>query len=251
MPLICLTDAEESLVRRAESFGLSRQKEPPQQGQYVLADAKGLALCKVGEKGRVRVDFTEGVAHYRRTKGGGELLARAVAHTTSPVVWDATGGLGRDAFVLASLGLRVRVFESNPVVACLLADGLARAAKEDETADIVANIFLQAGNAIELMPAAAREYGAPDVVYLDPMYPERQKSAAVKKEMAYFHDLVGLADDEAALLCTAREIARKRVVVKRPRLGLFLNGEQPAYQYTGKSVRFDVYLPFQPVNRED
>ena len=77
------------------------------------------------------------------------------------------------------------------------------------------------------------------------MYPERQKSAAVKKEMAYFHDLVGLGqiEDEATLLETARRSARKRIVVKRPRLGNFLNIQDPAYQYIGKSTRFDVYLP--------
>lgn len=78
------------------------------------------------------------------------------------------------------------------------------------------------------------------------MYPERQKSAAVKKEMAYFHGLVGTAQDEAALLNTARAIAKKRVVVKRPRLGEFLNGEKPAYQYSGKSTRFDAYVPNYP-----
>uniref|UniRef100_UPI0028E3926D class I SAM-dependent methyltransferase n=2 Tax=Neisseriaceae TaxID=481 RepID=UPI0028E3926D len=87
----------------------------------------------------------------------------------------------------------------------------------------------------------------PDIVYLDPMYPERQKSAAVKKEMAYFHSVVGAAQEEAELLAAARAIAKKRVVVKRPRLGEFLNGEKPAYQYTGKSTRFDVYLPDHPV----
>ena len=65
--------------------------------------------------------------------------------------------------------------------------------------------------------------------------------------MAYFHELVGGAQDEAALLNAARNVARKRVVVKRPRLGLFLNGEKPAYQYEGKSTRFDVYLPFAGV----
>lgn len=249
IPLVCLNDANEWLITHAESFGLVRQQELPEQGQYLLADAQGLALCKVGEKGLVRVDFTAGPAHYRRTKGGGELLARAVAHAALPTVWDATGGLGRDAFVLASLGLKVRIFERNPVVACLLADGLARAKEKDETAGIVANMFLQIGDATQLMAEAVREFGFPDVVYLDPMYPERQKSAAVKKEMAYFHDLVGLSDGEAELLSVARNIARKRVVVKRPRLGVFLNGRQPDYQYAGKSVRFDVYLPFSLIDR--
>ena len=61
--------------------------------------------------------------------------------------------------------------------------------------------------------------------------------------MAYFHDLVGVAQDEAELLDVALNTAKKRIVVKRPRLGEFLDGCKPAYQYTGKSTRFDVYLP--------
>ena len=96
------------------------------------------------------------------------------------------------------------------------------------------------------MQELAAQKGRPDVVYLDPMYPERRKTAAVKKEMAYFHDLVGAAQDEAELLDTALNTAKKRIVVKRPRLGEFLDGRKPAYQYTGKSTRFDVYLPTRP-----
>ncbi|KPN72021.1 class I SAM-dependent methyltransferase [Neisseria sp. 83E34] len=251
IPVVFRDDASELLRLRVADFGLQNCSEPPQAGLYLLGDVDGISLCKVGEKGWVKVDFVSGAAQYRRTKGGGELIAKAVNHTAKPIVWDGTGGLGRDAFVLAALGLQVRVFEQNPVVACLLADGLARAAESEEMAEITGRITLCFGNAIALMPELVKHQGKPDVVYLDPMYPERQKSAAVKKEMAYFHDLVGMADDEAALLRVARETAKKRVVVKRPRLGNFLNHEKPAYQYSGKSTRFDVYLPFQPVNQQE
>ena len=222
-----------------------RQPENP---VYLRYDERGLCLCKQGEKGVVQVDFASGAAQYRRTKGGGELIAKAVQHTAQPVVWDATGGLGRDSFVLANLNLAVHTFEQHPAVFALLQDGLHRAAQSPEIAAIAARITLHQGNAAALMPA---QTGQPDVVYLDPMYPERQKSAAVKKEMAYFHALIGQPENEfsafsandAALFQAARAVAKKRVVVKRPRLGAFLCGEKPAYQYAGKSTRFDVYLP--------
>ena len=215
-----------------------RQPETP---VYLRYDARGLCLCQQGEKGLVQVDFAGGTAQHRRTQGGGELIAKAVQHTARPVVWDATGGLGRDSFVLASLNLAVHTFEQHPAVFALLQDGLHRAAQSPEIA----------ANAAELMPALAAQTGQPDVVYLDPMYPERQKSAAVKKEMAYFHALLGQPENErnafsandAALFQAARAVAKKRIVVKRPRLGAFLCGEKPAYQYAGKSTRFDVYLP--------
>ncbi|MDO5639965.1 MAG: class I SAM-dependent methyltransferase [Neisseria sp.] len=242
-PVIISADAAAETVALLDAFGLTAGAGKPAAGEYLLADAAGLSLCRVGEKGQVRVDFSGGAAQYRRLKGGGELIGKAVNHTARPLVWDGTGGLGRDAFVLASLGLHVDVFERHPAVACLLADGLRRARADAATADIAARINLHAGDACVLLPQHAASAGRPDVVYLDPMYPERQKSAAVKKEMAYFHGLIGGAQNETALLEAARAVAKKRVVVKRPRLGEFLNGEKPAYQYSGKSTRFDVYLP--------
>ncbi|MFS6937938.1 class I SAM-dependent methyltransferase [Neisseria animaloris] len=251
MTSVYLTDtADETARELINRFGLPVCACPPEQGEYLLADSDGLSLCKAKEKGRVRVDFVSGAAQYRRTKGGGELIAKAVNHTARPTVWDGTGGLGRDAFVLASLGLQVDVFEQNPAVACLLSDGLKRAAESPDTAAVAKRITLHFGDTAALLPELAAARGRPDVVYLDPMYPERQKSAAVKKEMAYFHGLVGTAQNEAALLTAARAVAKKRIVVKRPRLGVFLNNEKPAYQYTGKSTRFDVYLPYHPVSED-
>ena len=238
--------AQASAAELAHAFGLTITHQLPDSGEYLYADSDGISLCRAGEKGRVQVDFVGGAAQYRRIKGGGELIAKAVNHTSKPAVWDGTGGLGRDSFVLASLGLPIRTFEQHPAVACLLHDGLNRALQHHNTAEIAQRITLHFGDMSTLMPQLAQEIGRPDVVYLDPMYPERQKSAAVKKEMAYFHGLVGTTQDEAALLNTARAVAKKRIVVKRPRLGRFLNGEKPAYQYSGKSTRFDVYLPDNP-----
>lgn len=225
------------------AFGVSPQNHLPASGLYIYADELGLALAKAGSKGLVRVDFAAGVAQHRRLYGGGELLGKAVNHRTGPTVWDGTGGLGRDAFVLASLGLQVTVFERHPVVAALLADGLQRAAHHAEVAPIAKRIRFFAADMRIQAPLLLAQEAAPDVVYLDPMYPQRQKSAAVKKEMAYFHELVGLADEEVALLHVAQSLASKRVVVKRPQGGAFLADAVPSFQYQGKNIRFDAYLP--------
>lgn len=216
--------------------------EMPASGLYLLADEQGLSLAKVGIKGKVRVDFVTGAARHRRLFGGGELLAKAVQAKNQPLIWDATGGLGRDAFVLASLGLKIVVFERHPIVHALLADGLNRAQICTQTNDITGNIKLIAGS-ITALPANI-DIPLPEVIYLDPMYPSRQKSSAVKKEMAYFHELVGSdAMEEADLLLAARTKAHKRIVVKRPQQGTFLAGIKPAFQYQGKTTRFDGYLP--------
>ena len=240
-PIPLITPTPHTLPDYARHPALTVSNTPPASGLYLAAEEQGIVLHRVGDKGAVWVDFTAGVAQHRRLHGGGELLAKAVGRSKQPAVWDATGGLGRDSFVLAGLGLNVHIFERHPAVYCLLADGLARALLHPSTADDASRLTLYHADAAEYMPRLAAEIGRPQVVYLDPMYPERRKSAAVKKEMAFFHELIGTAQNDAALLDAALTTATARVVVKRPRLGDFLCGRQPDYQYTGKSTRFDVY----------
>jgi 16S rRNA (guanine1516-N2)-methyltransferase len=145
-------------------------------------------------------------------------------------VLDATAGLGRDAFTLYTLGCDVICIERSPVVAALFQDGLQRAGIE---------LPLVVCDACEYM-AALHEKERPDVVYLDPMFPERRKSAAVKKEMQYMQALLG-ADDADALFESAIKCARKRVVIKRPAHARQVGGK-PNHSLGGKTVRFDVYL---------
>ena len=240
-PIPLIAPAPHTLPDYARHPALPVAPAPPASGLYLAAEEHGIVLHRAGDKGAVWVDFTAGAARHRRLHGGGELLAKAVGLGKHPAVWDATGGLGRDSFVLAGLGLNVYIFERHPAVYCLLADGLARALLHPDTADTASRLTLHHADAAEYMPRLAAETGRPQVVYLDPMYPERRKSAAVKKEMAFFHELVGTAQNDAALLDAALAAATARVVVKRPRLGDFLCGRQPDYQYMGKSTRFDVY----------
>ena len=240
-PIPLITPALHTLPDYARHPALAVSTTPPASGLYLAAEEQGIVLHSVGDKGSVWVDFTSGTAQHRRLHGGGELLAKAVGRSKQPAVWDATGGLGRDSFVLAGLGLNVHIFERHPAVYCLLADGLARALLHPDTAETASRLTLHHADAAEYMSRLAAEIGRPQVVYLDPMYPERRKSAAVKKEMAFFHELVGTAQNDATLLDAALATATARVVVKRPRLGDFLCGRQPDYQYTGKSTRFDVY----------
>ena len=81
------------------------------------------------------------------------------------------------------------------------------------------------------------------MVYLDPMYPHRQKSALVKKEMRVFQSLVGPDEDADALLEPARRLAKKRIVVKRPDYAPPLAGIVTQAAVVTKSHRFDIYPP--------
>ena len=207
--------------------------------------AEGLQLLVVepGAPGPTRVDFVHGAAAHRRQFGGGkgQMIARAIgiAPGVRPIVLDATAGLGRDAFVLATLGCAVTLIERHPLVAALLEDGLRRARGDENTAPIAARMHLCTGDALELMSGWSLE--VPQVVYLDPMFPHREKSGLVKKEMRALRPLVGDDDDASALLDAARRLASHRVVVKRPRHAEALGGVAPAHMLEGASSRFDIY----------
>lgn len=205
----------------------------------------GLQLAELGPQapGPVRVDFVEGAVAHRRLFGGGagQMIAKAVGIQPGvrPVVLDATAGLGRDAFVLASLGCVVTLIERQPIIAALLEDGLERARGDFDVAPIATQMTLCTGNAIELMGNWEGE--APQVIYLDPMFPHRDKSALVKKEMRLFRPLVGDDMDAPALLQAALALATHRVVVKRPRKAPIVEGSKPTYALEGKSSRYDIY----------
>jgi 16S rRNA (guanine1516-N2)-methyltransferase len=211
---------------------------------HLELDAHRFALRPGGGLGPVLVDFVGGRLGHRRRFGGGrgQTLARAIGLKggACPRVLDATAGLGRDAFVLTVLGCTVEMLERDPVIAALLADGLRRARLDPELGPwIDQRLRLTVGDARDLLAGVDP---APEVVYLDPMYPERQKSALVKKEMRVFRQLVGDDPDAPELLGLALGVARQRVVVKRPRQAPALAGPSPSLSLHGKTTRYDVYL---------
>lgn len=222
---------------------------PRESGALVLyIDDQGISLGETGKKvpKPIQVEFASGKAAHRRQYGGGksQMIAKAVGLKTGvkPRVLDATAGLGGDAFVLAGLGCEMLMMERHPVVAALLQDGLERALSDPDTADVASRMKLVPGNSTESMAQAIADTGFyPQVIYLDPMFPAREKSASVKKEMKLFHQLVGFDTDEADLLATALELATHRVVVKRPRKAPAIEGIAPTYVLEGKSSRYDIY----------
>lgn len=207
---------------------------------------EGLSLRSTedGAPGAVRADFVNGAMAHRRQFGGGagQMVARAVGIRGSirPTVLDATAGLGRDGFVIASLGCDVTLLERQPVIAALLEDGLQRArAAGGEVGEIAARMQLIQCDAIAAM--GDWQGDAPQVVHLDPMFPHRDKSALVKKEMRLFRPLAGDDDDAPELLAAALQLASHRVVVKRPRKAPAIAGQRPSAEMAGQSSRYDIY----------
>jgi 16S rRNA (guanine1516-N2)-methyltransferase len=244
----------EGETQRPYAQSLSRRLELPMTGLAVdgydmllVAAPSGLELRQIGKcaPGPVRVDFVQGgTGHRGRSgEGRGQPLGRAVGLKKgwSPHLLDATAGLGRDAFVLASLGCRVLLMERSPVAAALLADGIDRASRDPRTGPIVRLMKLRCEDAIDCMRRLP-EAACPDVVYLDPMYPHRKKTALVRKEMRIFRQLVGDDTDSKDLLDAARKCARFRVVVKRPARFAPLAGVLPDMEIKSPNTRYDVYV---------
>lgn len=245
--VVVRADAEfgEQARALAQRLGMDQSISKDADADYLLEfTCHCLQLRSAHEAGMhpLVVDFVEGSANHRRLYGGGkgQLIAKAVGVQGGrrPTIIDATAGLGQDAFVLATLGCNVTLIERNAVVHALLQDGLQRAGKSAEVADIIARMQLADGNAAQLLP----QMPIADTIYLDPMFPERQKSALVKKAMRFFHDVVGEDADAANLLPLARKHAKHRVVVKRPLHAPYLADVTPTYQLKGKAMRYDIYV---------
>ncbi|WOC16853.1 class I SAM-dependent methyltransferase [Pseudochrobactrum sp. MP213Fo] len=189
------------------------------------------------------VDFVGGaVGHrFRASEGRGQALAKAAGlmRGVTPDIVDATAGLGRDAFLLASLGANVTLIERSQKMHDLLAQGLERAAAEGgRYAETVARMTLLYGDSSLLLPELK-----PQVVLVDPMHPPRGNTALVKKEMRQIREIVGTDPDSENLMKVALTFAQNRVVLKWPLRAEPMAGiRKPSHQILGKSTRYDVFV---------
>jgi 16S rRNA (guanine1516-N2)-methyltransferase len=204
-------------------------------------DAGGLALS--GDGMMVRGDFTRMA---RRLKHGlleRELLVRAARfrHKKGPFrALDATAGMGEDSLLLAAAGFSVDMYEYDPVIALLLEDAVRRAAEVPELAEAAGRMHVFTGDSIAAMKRIAQSgEKPPDVILLDPMFPEKHKNSLTKKKFQLIHRLEKPCSNEEELLDAALSAAPERVIIKRPVKGPYLAGYKPDYSIKGKTVRYD------------
>lgn len=228
-------DAAEALARRVGA----PLSDKPGEELTLLIDGTGVSLCGYGLT--YRGDFEESMLH-RVTNGrlDHEMLVH-VAKTKDerPKAVDATAGMGEDSFLLAACGYEVTLYEQNPVIAALLKDALRRAKKHPVLGPIVGRMHLVEGNSIELMPA---RNSAPDVIYLDPMFPARQKSGLINKKLQLIQKLEHPCVEEEALFEAALRTQPKKLIIKRPLKGVNLADRTPDYSVKGKAIRYDVII---------
>lgn len=201
---------------------------------YFLLDKTGLSF--VVDNQVLKGDFTRLLS---RISGGHlqhEILLKAAKPEGGEKAVDATAGLGEDSFILAAGGYEVEMFEHNPVTFSLLNDALIRARKDPKLKDIAKRMSLKEGDSKELLSGLTY---SPDLIYLDPMFPEKKKSAETKKKLQVLHRIELPCSDENELLKAAISSKPKKIIIKRPPDGDFLGGMRPTYSIERKAVRFD------------
>lgn len=201
---------------------------------FVAADK--LAL-KIPNFSLLSADFSASTWRKRASEGKKQGLVRACKPGSYSKIIDATGGWGRDAAVLASFGAEVLMVERHPVMAALLQDALSHQSEQDRQ---LLRLSLWEGDASSYLTNLQPE-DYPDVIYIDPMHPERNKAALVKKDLQALQQLVGVDEDALNLLTVAISRVKHRVVVKWPQKAKALLPVDACIE--GKTVRFDLYFP--------
>lgn len=204
----------------------------------LLINGEGVSLTGYGLT--FRGDFEQMLHRLTEGRLAHEMLAK-VSKTKEMGLKaiDATAGMGEDSILLAANGYDVTLHEQNPVIAALLKDALRRAKKHPVLKPIVERMHLVEGNSIDLMPKRLDE---PDLIFLDPMFPARQKSGLINKKLQLIQKLEQPCVEESELFGAALAAHPKKIIVKRPLKGPYLADREPNYTVKGKAIRYDCYV---------
>lgn len=215
----------------------------------LCVDDSGLWLCANGMK--MQPDWNAEIPRLKRSSLKSEMIARACNLAEKPHLIDATAGLGHDSLLMAYLGAQVTLVERHPILFTLLEDSQRQAQNNPFLSSVVARINLIFSDSAVYLEQQIQHNTRVDVIYLDPMFPQRdqnqqaiKKQAQVKKQMQLLHLLLpedGEMDLGDHLLVLAKQVA-KRVIVKRPRLAVYLADQAPNHQWQGDACRFDAYF---------
>jgi len=211
----------------------------------VVFDSAGVSLSGYGLT--YQGDFSESMK--RRVTDGRlqhEMLVKAskpdksLSSSFSPSLKaiDATAGMGEDAFLIAANGYDVTLHEQNPVIALLLKDAIRRAKKDSLLKEIAGRMHVVEGNSVDIL---SNRLDPVDIIYLDPMFPGRQKSGLINKKLQLIQKMEAPCSEEHELFDAAIKACPSKIIVKRPLKAPFLAGRKPNYTLEGKAIRYDCY----------
>lgn len=247
--------------------------KPEASVSYLLWNDSGLSFVDESSGAKpltLHLDFINDKQNYSRFshRGKNELIAKAIGMSKGyRHVIDLTLGLAQDAWFLTELGAQVVGFERSPLVYLLVSDAQRRARtinrtkkhfllsayvnslqllqKQVEKPQTLTDFLGQYLNnsisdkVIDLDLWASVDW-ASAVLYLDPMFPEKNKTALPRKEMQIFRGWVGADADSLELLKLAMQLPVDRIVVKRPMRAEPLL-DKVTHSFVGKTVRYDLY----------
>lgn len=184
-----------------------------------------LSLEVVGEPAwsPLVVDFLSSNWSFRleRTWNSKETLRSALGVKKGTVlsIVDGTGGLLSDSFLMSEWGHGVMAFEQNKLLAFIAAEACERAKQSKPLTTLNEPRCLEV-RCERFEPEFLTQQGT-DVLYLDPMYPEKRKAALNSKEMRIVKictasDLHWSEDDIAQVILDCLGKVNKRIVLKRP-----------------------------------
>lgn len=238
-------------------------------GVSISEDDRGLFLAY--KDMILRADFTEMLGRIAPGALAQELIVKASGinkgnHRLSPLAIDATAGLGEDSLLLAAAGFRVMLYEKDEIIFSLLKDAYERAMNLPNNSEYailksaVSRMDIYNDDSIKAMLdilnwtdkqksrtgdstiESSNTYIHPDVIFLDPMFPERKKSSLVGKKLQILQQLEAPCDNEVELLDAAMALMPKRIIIKRPPKGPYLCGKKPTFSLSGRSVRIDCII---------
>ncbi len=159
------------------------------------------------------------------------------------LVMDLTAGFGLDTIQIALLDIPVICCEKEPVIFLFLKEFISRLGVFNlRVATRIRPIF---GNSINILKEVGSSIPIPDLIYLDPMFPDTTKKKGKEKKYMQVIKLLKMEiEDESLLFQRAMECTSKRVVIKRPLYAeeVKIMGKGPLYQVQGRGHRFDVYV---------
>lgn len=242
------------LIQEKEFFSLLSASLEPTVKYGLFLDAQGILQLQrysnsPGDKNHFSPLFIDFITlwhrqqHFRHSP-----LSKAlgIKGDFRPVVIDGTCGVGKDSILMLSFGCHVWAWERSPVVAALLENAYQRALSDPALGRVLGERFHFMQQDFYLaLKGSSLPVTNPDVIYLDPMfatsYEKRKRKGAPCKEMLFFHELLGEDADTGQILELSMQKAQRRVVVKRPLFGSFLQGRPPTHSYKAKAVRYDMY----------
>ena len=242
----------ETALAEAAKAGLELYRDADADGRLTLTDGR-LNLC---------ADLSDSIRRLKPDNLSRELLVRtaklknkakrdngtkrdnnvnldnSAVNYSRPLAIDATAGFGEDSILLAAAGFDVVMYEYDAVIAALLEDALRRAAESDndKLRAAVTHMKLINADSIEAMQHLQER---PDVIFLDPMFPAREKSALIKKKFQLLQRLEQPCTDEESLLNAALSAHPHKIIIKRPLKGPYLADRRPDYSIKGKAIRYD------------